>query len=71
MFFKLFDKQPIIDPVSSEWIFSAYGWALQNFDVDLFYSDTVLVSNLNRFRYRGHCVVHTALQMSLSQTANV
>jgi hypothetical protein len=49
MFFKLFDKQPIIDPVSSEWIFSAYGWALQNFDVDLFYSDTVLVLPTNEY----------------------
>ncbi len=47
MAFSLFDKQPVIDSSSSEWIFRAYGWALQNFDADLFYSDTVLVRPTN------------------------
>jgi hypothetical protein len=49
MAFGLFNKQPVIDPSSAEWIFSAYGWALQNFDADLFYSDTVLVLPTNEF----------------------
>ena len=49
MAFGLFDKQPIIDHDSSKWIFDAYGWALQNFDADLFYSDTVLVHPTNEF----------------------
>jgi len=49
MVFGLFNKQPVIDPSSSEWIFEAYGWALQNFDADLFYSDTVLVCPTNEF----------------------
>ena len=49
MVFGLFDKQPVIDPTSSEWIFDAYGWALQNFDAELFYSDTVLVRPTNEF----------------------
>ncbi len=49
MVFGLFNKQPVIDPSSSEWIFAAYGWALQNFDADLFYSDTVLVCPTNEF----------------------
>lgn len=49
MVFGLFNKQPVIDPSSSEWIFNAYGWALQNFDADLFYSDTVLVRPTNEF----------------------
>ena len=49
MTFGLFNKQPVIDPSSSEWIFEAYGWALQNFDADLFYSDTVLVRPTNEF----------------------
>ena len=43
MVFGLFDKQPVVDPSSSEWIFDAFSWALLNFDADLFYSDTVLV----------------------------
>ena len=49
MVFGLFNKQPVIDPSSSEWIFDAYGWALQNFDADLFYTDTVLVCPTNKF----------------------
>ncbi|OED43978.1 hypothetical protein AB833_02525 [Chromatiales bacterium (ex Bugula neritina AB1)] len=49
MVFGLFDKQPVIDPSSSEWIFDAYGWALQNFDADLFYSNTVLVRPTNEY----------------------
>ncbi len=49
MVFTLFSKQPVIDPSSSEWIFNAYGWALQNFDADLFYTDTVLVCPTDKF----------------------
>ena len=49
MVFGLFNKQPVIDPVSSEWIIETYGWALQNFDADLFYTDTVLVCPTNEF----------------------
>lgn len=49
MVFGLLNKQPVIDPSSSEWIFNAYGWAMQNFDADLFYSDTVLVCPTNEF----------------------
>lgn len=49
MLFGLLNKQPVIDPASSEWIFSAYGWALQNFDADLFYADTVLVRPTNDY----------------------
>ena len=49
MVFGLLNKQPVIDPASAEWIFEAYGWALQNFDADLFYSDTVLVHPTNEF----------------------
>ncbi len=49
MAFGIFNKQPVVDPSSSGWIFEAYGWALQNFDADLFYSDTVLVRPTNEF----------------------
>ncbi len=49
MVFGLFNKQPVVDASSSEWIFDAFGWALQNFDADLFYSDTVLVRPTNEF----------------------
>ena len=49
MAFGLFNKQPVIDAASSAWIFEAYGWALQNFDASLFYSETVLVRPTNEF----------------------
>lgn len=49
MVFGFFNKQPVIDSSSSEWIFDAFGWALHNFDADLFYSDTVLVRPTNEF----------------------
>ncbi len=49
MAFGLFNKQPVIDPDASEWIFAAYGWALQNFNAELFYSDTTLVRPTNEF----------------------
>ena len=49
MLFGLLNTQPVIDRSSSEWIFNAYEWALQNFDADLFYSDTVLVRPTNEY----------------------
>lgn len=49
MFLGLFHKQPAIDRSSSEWIFNAFGWALQNFDADLFYANTVLVRPTNEY----------------------
>lgn len=49
MVFGRFNKQPVVDPASSEWIFEAFGWALQNFDAELFYSDTVLVRPTNEY----------------------
>lgn len=49
MVFRFFDKQPVVDSASSEWIFEAFSWALQNFDAGLFFSDTVLVRPTNEY----------------------
>ena len=49
MVFGLLNRQPVIDPSSSEWIFNAYRWVLQNFDANLFYNHTVLVCPTNEF----------------------
>ncbi len=38
-----------MDEDSTQWMFDVFGWALQNFDADLFYSHTVLVLPSNRF----------------------
>lgn len=49
MVFGLFNKKNVIDPSASEWIFNTYEWALQNFNADLFHSETILVCPTNEF----------------------
>lgn len=47
--FGLFNKTPVLDPDSSQWLFDAFAWALENFDADYFYNETVLVLPNNQF----------------------
>ncbi len=42
--FSLFRQKPLLDKDTTEWLWESYGWALRNFDRDLFYSQTVLVT---------------------------
>lgn len=42
--FSLFRKKPLLDEGTTEWLWESYAWALRNFDRDLFYSHTVLVT---------------------------
>lgn len=49
MFFGLFDKSPLLDETSEQWLFDAYAWALDNFDAGLFYSDSQLILPSNEF----------------------
>ena len=42
--FSLFRRKPLLDEGSTEWIWESFAWALRNFDRDLFYSHTVLVT---------------------------
>ena len=42
-------KQPLLDPASSEWIFAAFGWALEQFGSDYFRDRTVLVTPTNMY----------------------
>jgi len=41
-------KQPLLDPASSEWIFAAFGWALEQFGSDYFRDRTELVTPSNQ-----------------------
>jgi hypothetical protein len=40
----LFRKKPLLDEGTTEWLWESYAWALRNFDRDLFYSHTTLVT---------------------------
>lgn len=40
----IFRKKPLLDEGTTEWLWESYAWALRNFDRDLFYSHTVLVT---------------------------
>jgi hypothetical protein len=42
--FSLFRKKPLLDEGTTEWLWESYAWALRNFDRDLFYAHTVLVT---------------------------
>lgn len=47
--FGLFNKAPVLEATSSQWLFDAFAWALENFDADYFYNETVLVLPNNEF----------------------
>ena len=47
--FGLFSRKPILDDDSRRWLFDAFGWALRNFDAELFRDHTVLVLPTNAF----------------------
>ena len=38
----LFDNKPPLDDSSTQWLFDAFAWSLENFGTDPFYKDTVL-----------------------------
>jgi len=39
----LFKSKPLLDEESIQWILDCYSWALQNFDAQVFYNETILV----------------------------
>lgn len=46
--FGLFRTKPLLDEVTTQWLFDSYAWALRNFGSDIFYEDTILVTPSNR-----------------------
>lgn len=44
----LFRSKPLLDEDSTEWLFSAYAWALRNFGAEVFHQDTILVTPTDR-----------------------
>ena len=47
--FGLFENRALLEESSSQWLFDAFAWSLDNFDANLFYNDTVLVLPTNQF----------------------
>lgn len=46
--FSLFNNKALLDASSSQWLFDAFAWSLDNFDAKLFYKDTLLVLPTNQ-----------------------
>ncbi|MEN8171033.1 MAG: hypothetical protein ABFS08_12495 [Pseudomonadota bacterium] len=49
MFSALFNKQPLLDDESIQWLFDTYAWALRNFDAVVFRDKSILVLPNDRF----------------------
>ncbi len=47
--FSLFNNKAPLDASSSQWLFDAFAWSLDNFDAKLFHNDTLLVLPTNQF----------------------
>jgi len=47
MFSSLLKPQAILDEESIIWIFDTYAWALRNFDAEVFYNESILVTPSN------------------------
>ena len=44
MFFNIFNKKPLLNPATTEWLFETFAWAIENFGTYTFYQDTILVT---------------------------
>jgi len=47
--FGLFNTSPVLETSSSQWLFDAFAWSLENFDAEYFYNETELVLPNNTF----------------------
>lgn len=49
MFLSLFRSKPLLDEATTQWLFDCFGWALQQFDAQVFRDESVLVLPDDRF----------------------
>lgn len=47
MMFGLLDRRPLLEESYADWMFAVFGWALRNFDPQMFRDETVLVTPSN------------------------
>ncbi|WP_455221233.1 hypothetical protein [Kaarinaea lacus] len=53
--FSFFQKSPLLDDASIQWMFDCYAWALRHFDAKVFFNETILVVPTNScFPGEGH-----------------
>jgi hypothetical protein len=43
----LFNNKPLLDEISVQWMYDAFAWALRNFDAQVFFNETMLVTPSN------------------------
>ncbi len=48
MVFGFFEKKQLLDEAHIVWMFDAFAWALEKFDADVFYNETLLVTPSNQ-----------------------
>ena len=51
--FDIFNREPVLDEESAQWLFEVYAWALKNFDADMFFNETILALPSNEY-FPGH-----------------
>ena len=51
--FDIFNREPVLDDDSAQWLFEVYAWALKNFDADVVFNETILVLPSNEY-FPGH-----------------
>jgi len=49
MVFGLFNKKPLLDENTIQWLFDSYAWALDNFGSDIFKEETILVTPTDKY----------------------
>lgn len=49
MLLDLFKSRPVLDEESIVWLYDLYEWALQNFDADIFFNQSILVVPSNQY----------------------
>lgn len=60
-------KQPVLDEESVDWMFETFEWALQHFDGDVFFNETVLVTPSNEHFPGRADSIHEMAEMIFEQ----
>ncbi len=70
MLSKLFTSQPILEEESITWIFDVYAWALNQFDAEIFFNETILVAPTNEYFPGEQTSVTGMAELIFSQVQN-
>ena len=70
MLSKLFASQPVLEEQSISWIFDVYAWALNQFDANIFFNETILVAPTNKYFPGEQTSVTGMAELIFSQVQN-